>query len=293
MYIDRVRLFNIRNHINEIASYGKDNYMEFYKYINELIEDGDYLLFEEVLYLEYDIDIKGRSVDDYKKETWLEICTYTSLPLHQLLKIIYDEYNIYQNSTYIYHSEFDESNLIGSIIEDAIESDSFAYYKRNKNYARLIGEYRNILKVVKFNNSEIAISNIIKNNIYSINKFDDFFEMKSIKVFVDNDHYVDSDNYEITYDDKINISFKKDYDSVLITFYYSIGEDYIINSNGNEFIRQKEKMKIFEDKNEFINHIEALEYLLDIEIEFSDTDYFSDIRIKKDPNRDGGYFKSN
>lgn len=142
------KLLKIYNKINKIATVGKDNILEYYKYINELIEKEDYSKFEQVLFIYYNYDVsKKESVDSYKLESWDIICSQTKSSFLQSLKDLYDKRRVYQQSYNIYDSE--TGIKLGEIIESETYTNTAKYLVKNKEYARLVNELTIHLKVNK------------------------------------------------------------------------------------------------------------------------------------------------
>jgi hypothetical protein len=95
----RKKLEKIFTKIDEHASKGKDNFFEYYKYIDELIDKGDYPTFKDVLYLFYNINVNNTiDVGVVKTYTWREILIQTKSPFLSKLKKIYDDAQVYQIS---------------------------------------------------------------------------------------------------------------------------------------------------------------------------------------------------
>ena len=95
----RKKLEKIFTKVDEHASKGRDNFFEYYKYIDELIEKGDYPTFKDVLYLFYNINVNNTTdVGVVKTYTWREILIQTKSPFLSKLKKIYDDAQVYQIS---------------------------------------------------------------------------------------------------------------------------------------------------------------------------------------------------
>lgn len=102
----RKKLEKIFNQVAKLAAKGKDNYIEYHKYIDEIINKGDYASFEEMLYIFYQIDIiDSRYVSDIRRSTWDEICFQTTSPFLVKLSKLYKQRNIFQQSFEIYSSD--------------------------------------------------------------------------------------------------------------------------------------------------------------------------------------------
>jgi len=99
--------------LEKFALKGKDNYIEYHKYVDELVEKGDYNILIEVLYTYYFFEPgPSRSVDELKKAAWKEICFQTSAPFLKKLKKVYDQKKVYQNSFDIYSTNLKNINLV-------------------------------------------------------------------------------------------------------------------------------------------------------------------------------------
>jgi hypothetical protein len=95
----RKKLEKIFNKIDKIASQGKDQYILYYEYIDDLIQKGDYGAFEQTLYYFYGIDIINvENVRDVKKQTWEEVTFQSTTPFLKKLSIMYKKRGVYQDS---------------------------------------------------------------------------------------------------------------------------------------------------------------------------------------------------
>lgn len=152
----RKRLEKIYNKIDKIASKGRDNQIEYYKYIDELIDKGDYSAFEEVLLIYYELDVnRKRDVDSYKKQSWEIICQKTKSSFLSNLSKLYKKKGIYQSSFDIFNDN--TGQLIGQIKEKEVLSDDAEFYIKNQQYARLIGEKKTYLEVKKTSDDEYIL----------------------------------------------------------------------------------------------------------------------------------------
>lgn len=92
--------------IDSIATKGRDNALEYYKYIDELVEKGDYAELEQVLYDYYNIDIiDAPDVDTVKRKTWDPILFQTSSTFLKRLSTLYKSKGVYQSSYDIFTSD--------------------------------------------------------------------------------------------------------------------------------------------------------------------------------------------
>ena len=92
--------------IDSIATKGRDNALEYYKYIDELVLKGDYAELEQVLYDYYNIDIiDSPDVESVKKKTWDPILFQTSSTFLKKLSALYKSKGVYQSSYDIFTSD--------------------------------------------------------------------------------------------------------------------------------------------------------------------------------------------
>lgn len=97
------KLEKIFNKIGQIASKGRDNRLEYFQYIDELISKGDYIAFQDTLYIFYQMDISNISdVNEVKGRTWNEICFQTKSTFLTKLSRMYKQKKVYQQSYNIY-----------------------------------------------------------------------------------------------------------------------------------------------------------------------------------------------
>lgn len=107
------KLAKIYLRIEKLSSKGKNNYLEFFKLVDELVEKGDYSAFEQCLFYYYGLDIiDAASIDSIKKSTWDEICFQTNTPFLVKLKKLYDQKKVYQISYDIFSSDNDKIQLV-------------------------------------------------------------------------------------------------------------------------------------------------------------------------------------
>lgn len=112
------KLEKIFNKLGQIASKGRDNKLEYTKYIDELIEKGDFVAFQEMLSIFYQIDtLNVADVSDIKSRTWNEICFQTKSSFLQKLSKLYKQKKVYQQSFNIYS---ESNNVVNITISDKL-----------------------------------------------------------------------------------------------------------------------------------------------------------------------------
>lgn len=93
----RKDLERIYKRINNIASEGKSNYIEYYRYIDELIDNNEYQNLTLCLEYYYKIDIKKHiDIDSVKKNTYKYILIETNSDFSKRLKKLYSDYKVHQ-----------------------------------------------------------------------------------------------------------------------------------------------------------------------------------------------------
>lgn len=106
------KLEKIFNKVGQIASKGRENKLEYSKYIDELIEKGDFVSFQEMLNIFYQMDtINIMDVNDLKSRTWNEICFQTKSTFLTKLSKLYKQKGVYQQSYNIYTENVNIVNL--------------------------------------------------------------------------------------------------------------------------------------------------------------------------------------
>jgi len=169
----RKHLDKIFNKIDSIAKKGKDNIFEYYKYIDDLIERGEYGDFEQVLSMFYDIDISDSiDVQFVKNNTWKEILFQTNSTFATRLKKMYDSKNVYQISYNIYQSFGTSSILLGKIKEIDHYPSASKFLVQNRDFAKLTKEKNTYLEVLKYRPREtgevFGLSFSGNNKIYDV-----------------------------------------------------------------------------------------------------------------------------
>ena len=105
-YERQLAKLNLR--IERITLKGRDNYLDFSKLIDEMVEKGEWSLFEQCVYYYYGISLQNiQSIDSVKKSTWREICFQTNTSFLVKLKRLYDNNDVYQIGNDIYSNNKD------------------------------------------------------------------------------------------------------------------------------------------------------------------------------------------
>jgi hypothetical protein len=166
------RIESIHSRIDKIALKGKDNYLEFSNYFNDLSTSGDYDNLLQCLYIYYNVDIeKVQSFDSLKRNSWKQILFSTNDLISTKIKKLYDKKLVYQTGFDIYRSN--DNYLLGQIVEEGIYNDETKYLIKNKEYARITKTRKTFLVVKKtgatystiINQDNLQLSE--ENNLYN------------------------------------------------------------------------------------------------------------------------------
>lgn len=385
----------------DIASVGKDNFLEFYLFLNEVIDDSEFSIFEDIIDNEFNMNIRNLNpVSSYRNLLWEKIVFETRPLLSTYLSKIYKLNSLYQNSTYLSRDKiilletensnkiidelveikfydkrdrpyedinydfdrhiltssanldiikydlinkdddkiissgiihntsvvnklkiqlinpirkikddgkfiyyYEMNDIIGELIEDyKLEEDDFIYYIKNGQYARLIGELKDILVCSKIYNKNILYTNIIPNEEYDL-EFEDNIILDKIKIkdnenkfLEENKDYIIKDN-NIIFNKSFNfINTHIDYRKINLQEIFNISKDDTFelfhNSDliSNVTSRSIDKIIILEKNKDYelsSNHITILnEKLTNIYIKYEYQKVFSTTSTFTDNGKD-------
>jgi hypothetical protein len=106
------KLEKIFNKVGQIAAKGRDNRLEYGKYVDELIGKGDFVAFQETLNIFYQMDtLNITDVNELKSKTWNEICFQTKSTFLTRLSKMYKQKKVYQQSYFIYSENPKVTNI--------------------------------------------------------------------------------------------------------------------------------------------------------------------------------------
>lgn len=253
------RVRKIYKDINSIAKIGRDNSLEYYKYIDDVVKKGDVSQFHNCLFLNYGIDYtKYSTIFELKSKTWDIICYQTLTPLDEKLKILYNKNNIFQIGRDIYSESNKYFNINLSL------PMSYTYSTTDYTSQFLIYEKNNQLHL-----------KIVDKNLYNIEIYKDYlfqsilsgtysslYDLPINDIKLSNDTFItnmplDSGNYEIiTYRRDTFDKFKYELQIIIKNKIGKITEidsfDYISKSE-NSYYRTYEKSHF--NKNEYIDYL--------------------------------------
>jgi hypothetical protein len=120
----------IYNKINNIAKKGKDAIFDYYIFIDEIIDNGQYAILQDVLVTKYNIVAKNfKSIQDLKHKTFSTIRSYTNSSNQVELKKLFDSKNVYSIG---YHFFNKTNNKFLGDIKEVEESEDWIAYKDPK-----------------------------------------------------------------------------------------------------------------------------------------------------------------
>lgn len=82
--------------IDKIAKVGRDNYINYHIFVDDLVRNGQYSLWVETLEIKYDILVLNLDLPRAKKESWLKILFKTLSTFQELHKKLFKDKSVYQ-----------------------------------------------------------------------------------------------------------------------------------------------------------------------------------------------------
>jgi hypothetical protein len=98
----KIEIDKLYQKIDKIAKVGRDNYINYYILVDNLIRNNQYSLWAETLEIKYDIFIQDLSVTTAKKGSWNDILFKTNSTFQDLHKKLFKDKSIYQVGPYYY-----------------------------------------------------------------------------------------------------------------------------------------------------------------------------------------------
>lgn len=100
------RISRIFNRIIQITQKGKDSYIEYCNYIDDVIGNGEYVYLQDVFTIHFNCDIrKYQSISSMKKKTYDISRFNTNSTFQYRLKAYYDDNDVYQVGKKIYNTD--------------------------------------------------------------------------------------------------------------------------------------------------------------------------------------------
>jgi hypothetical protein len=280
--MDKQELKKIRkiyNDVNAIAKVGKDNSLEYYKYVDDLVKKSDMLYFNNCLFLNYGIDYtKYKTIFELKSSTWDIICFQTLTPLDEKLKVLYEKNNVYQISRDIYS----ESNKYFNINLSLPLSYTYSLTDYTSQFTLFEKDGQLRLRVVDYNLFNIEIyKDYLFQSIMS-GTYSSLYELDNNDIKISKDTFktnipLDSGKYEIvTYKRDTFESFKYELN---IEIKNKIGK--ITEIDSFDYISKSKNAYYEINKSTHYNKNEHVDYLMGVKRTFLNV-----VRYKTDGNID-------
>ena len=98
----KIEIDKLYQKIDKIAKVGRDNYINYHIFVDELVKSSKYSLWVETLEIKYDIDVLNFDLPKAKKESWNKILPKTLSIFQELHKKLFKDKSIYQVGPYFY-----------------------------------------------------------------------------------------------------------------------------------------------------------------------------------------------
>lgn len=123
-----LKIKQIYQKVDSIAKKGKDGYLDYSSYLDELVNQGEWSLFEDMMLKKYQIDIRQyKSVNEVKNKTFERVRFFTLDDFQEELKKLYSNEGVYQNAFTIY--KLSNNQALGQIYEIEEVKENFPFYK--------------------------------------------------------------------------------------------------------------------------------------------------------------------
>jgi hypothetical protein len=198
--------------IDRIAIKGNTNYLEYYKYIDDCILNGNYDNLLQCLFLYYEVDLRKIEVANDLKKYWDTILSFTLNSFDKKLKKLYTNKKVYQLGQKIYDDSDDSGKLYGEIIELEVYTPEQKYYLKNKEYAKITKTITTNLVVNRID-GEVLILDTNDSTSYDANLYNKYAQAITFLL-----SYVPAIVIPTFYMSEYNTSLKK-------TSFFSIDED--------------------------------------------------------------------
>lgn len=96
-------LNKVYSKIDKIAKKGRDNFQEYYNYVDNLIQNSSYGILTQVLIIKYDFDYtRYLSVNDIKRFSWTQILFRTQTNFEDGMRTLLNETSLYRIGLDVY-----------------------------------------------------------------------------------------------------------------------------------------------------------------------------------------------
>lgn len=132
----RQQIEKIYKKLESLSQRGEDAYMDFREYVDEIVINSYYSIFDDVILTKYNISIKKyNSLEDLKKELFKEIRFQTKSKFIKSLSNLYTSKKVYCNGYHFY--DLDTNKFLGDVREKEIVKDSIYVYQDERLKQRI------------------------------------------------------------------------------------------------------------------------------------------------------------
>jgi hypothetical protein len=205
----REEIDKIYKRIDSLLSKGDDYYIDYIKYIDSLVESGQYGIMGDVFYFKYGIDFSVyRNLQDLKSDTFKKIKIKSTNNFQKNFQKILDQKNVYAIGTHFFDKttnkylgdifEYDTTKLSPNL---SMDTDLYARLYESKNYFVLakISDEESLKEAIPPFNSDLSFG--IKYN-------------QGVLVRYENSYYECLSSYTWSINNKITPTFSTYWDEV-------------------------------------------------------------------------------
>lgn len=159
------KINKLEREIIKISERGKDNYIYFLRYVNSLIDKGDYNIFKEVLNTKFNIIIPNEMPSrDATKYAWKELLKNERGFLLNRLSDLYKSEGVHQQSFSIHNNS--DGNKLGEIFEiDVVTTNDPNYLVEDISLLEKKGLRRKFLEVLKNGETNSILINYVNTSL--------------------------------------------------------------------------------------------------------------------------------
>lgn len=140
----RQEIEKIYKKVDSLAQRGVDAYLEFNEYINELIDYGQYSIFDDVMFTKYNLDVKKyKSVEDLKKNIFKDIRFQTTSKYLKNLQKLYKSKGVFNTGLHFYNST--NGKYLGDIREISQSTSNVNNFQDPRLLQRLNTPYLEVI----------------------------------------------------------------------------------------------------------------------------------------------------
>lgn len=193
------KIKQVYNRVKSLSQGGQESIFEYFRYLDEIVTNGDYRIFEDMMTKHYQFDIsRSGSIYQIKNDTWAVIKVSTNSIQAENLEDLFTTKGVYRQGLDVYLIS-DNTNL-GSIQEfDSIDHAN-RYYDLNIRYSQLTKMRHTGLDVITYHpnptqsfvvNYELSDLSYDSNLIYNYGKAIDLLIYQFDSNAYVEDYYVD------------------------------------------------------------------------------------------------------